>query len=367
MQQTSTSSDPYDVDDAIFLDTEALDSLEQAAYKASQGAPKAGSSTGVKPRVSQTYHHNVAPPKNGPAAQANKPAILSSSNRFSGHKAPQPINTEPRAAKSGFGWEYGGKRSMEGNVERHIENTRKRQEYWSRNTMNFVDPAQAQDEAFPPDIVMGENGYEMGENEVVDSHTSRPMGMPPASQNRRSEAAAVRRAAIKQATQSMANEPSNAAGPSHSRSVSANLEPPIVDKQFAAPARTLSRSVSAGFHPGPSAGPSRLPGRLSPIPSEDNASLPSSQGSLTRKTAIELAEERRRSQGLEREIVRLKKQLEARQASATTRPQRVTEGMKVALGENTEDLQDKLDELQNQLWRAKGEAETMRRAQKDAS
>ncbi|ORX37376.1 hypothetical protein BD324DRAFT_650973 [Kockovaella imperatae] len=344
-----TSSDPYDFDDDLFADTAALDQLEASALQASQAAPRS--------RVTQPYHHTVTKPK---------PSILSSNVTFSGRKAPQPINTEPRAGNSGFGWEYGGKRSIEGNVERHVENVNKRQAYWSNNqpggytTSNVIQ----EEESYRPDIVVGENGYELGEDEIVDSHTTRNFGVaPPASQSGRSEAAAARRAAIQQASQSIKQE-SNVAGPSHARSTSIDPGKLAPGRQFPGQARNFARSVSAGHHPSTTAQtfPSGGGSRLSPIPSEGSGSQTSSQGSLARKTAIQLEEEKRRAQALEQEIADLKKQLERRQRAEPARQkQAAQEGMEV----DSEDVAAKMDELKNQLWKAQGEAQTMRRAQKE--
>ena len=340
-----TSSDPYDFDDDLFADPQTLDQLEASALQASQ-APK--------PRVTQPYHHTVAKPK-------NPPSILSSGVKFSGRKAPQPINTEPRAGNSGFGWEYGGKRSIEGNFQRHIDNVRKRQEYWSNNEPNGY--ASREDESYRPDIVVGENGYELGENEVVDSHATRNLGLaPPASQSRTKEAAAARRAAILQASQSHNEDagPSNVAGPSQPRATSVEAQRYAPQRQ---PQRAFSRSISAGHHPMTAGLGAVRKGRLSPIPSEDTGSVASSQGSMARKTAIQLEEEKRRSETLEKEISRLKEQLQARRKEET---EAVEGRMDIdQAGPGPPEFQARFDQLQNELWKAKGEASTMRRAQKE--
>lgn len=350
-----TSSDPFDDDDDLFADLSALDKLEASALQASQ-APKS--------RVIQPYHHTIAKPK-------ATPSILSSTARFSGRKAPQPINTEPLAGNTGFGWEYGGKRSMEGNVQRHVENVKNRHENLSKDTNGLVPQSGGEEEIYQPDVVMGEQGYELGENEIVDSHTMRNIGAPPpASQAHQIEGAAARRAAIAQASQSFSNDASSIVGPSNTRDTSAGLEVLAPPQKFSAPTRSLSRSISAGHHPLPTTVAARAQIRFSPIPSEAEGSLLSSQGSLARKTAFQLDEEKKRSEALELEVAKLRTQLKARQnAEGTKNRERNDGGMNVNQEDNAvqEELQAKLDELQNQVWKAKGEAETIRRAQREVS
>ena len=348
-----TSSDPFDEDDELFADPTTLDQLEASAIQSSQAA---------KPRVTQPYHHTIAKPRAGPSTR-------SATATFSGRKAPQPINTEPRAGNSGFGWEYGGKRSIDGNRDRHVAAVNGRAQYWS----NRENPYGNDDDDDHPDIVMGEGGYEIGGPEVVDSHHTKTISAAPVDLERQSQAAAARRAAISAASQATREDsipPAVEAGPSHLRANSTTGFRPSagLPTKFPGPERTLSRSISAGHQP-IQRSVSRGPPALSPIPSQGTSSrpaLPSSQGSVARRNALALDEEKQKRLAAEKELAELREEMrKAKSATIEVNVSRMEVDGSEEDAVQSEDLQAQVKELQNQLWRAKGEAETIRRAQRD--
>jgi hypothetical protein len=87
----------------------------------------------------------------------------------------------------------------------------------------------------------------------------------------------------------------------------------------------------------------------------------SSQGSQARRSVLQLDDEKRRRGELEREVERLQAQLQA----SKTQPRHWTEGIQVDMG--TGNPEDKVRELQAQVWKAQGEAENIRRLQKTVS
>jgi len=352
-----TSSDPFDIDDDLFASPDALDSLEAHALQSTQTpapAPNPGPSQPRK-RTTQPYHHQIARP----------------SQTFSRRKEPAPLNTEPRAGNSGFGWEFGGKRSIDGNVERHIAAIGERAAYWSHGK-------ERREEEEYPDVVVGKNGkYEFGQDmedegeEVVDNHARMGMGLGTSqSQVRDPRGAAARREAIAAASASAGQTTTIFVRPPLSRSNSASSSPNITRQAAAGPSnpppppqppqkfaqRSLSRSVSAGSHP-----VSRPPSRINPLPPIASQSSQSSQGSATRRVAIELEEERRKREATEAQLKALQNQLLVeKNRIQESRKERETE----SLGDDPENW---MKELQAELYKAKGEAETMRRAQKDVS
>jgi hypothetical protein len=94
---------------------------------------------------------------------------------------------------------------------------------------------------------------------------------------------------------------------------------------------------------------------------------PASQGAAARRAVFELDEERRKREDLERQLDELKAQAASHQGMGKGRA--LWEGgEEVAEGDGTDaDMTKKIKELQTELWRAKGEAESVRRAQRDVS
>ncbi|WVW82510.1 hypothetical protein I302_104521 [Kwoniella bestiolae CBS 10118] len=397
-------SDPFDDDDDLFANPETLGLLKEVEDQAIQNSQKPPPS---KPRFSQPIRHVLAKPKNSPGSS-------SSSGNSRLKKEPRPINTEPGIrGGTGFGWEDGGKRSFD--VERHIGNVKKREAYWGTGNQQ----AEEEDESIPIDVVMDGSGrYELVNNRsntgsgdeaiITDKRRAQPsmlgeslglngsatgIGKPTRKQSE--DAIQARRRAMAAATSSnTSSEPfSNRQPMSKSNSTSTtNIVTSRLsnnnhvqlqntnDHKFNAN-RSLSRSVSAGAqifqrsngHSNAVAGPSRLP----TIPSEPSSQSrngssengnsrevsapPMSQGSAARAAAIELDIERRKRQELEAELAALRAQAQTQaQPSRSQVPRQEVEKQVI-----DSDDKDKVKELQNQLWAAKGEAEMIRRAQKE--
>lgn len=72
-----------------------------------------------------------------------------------------------------------------------------------------------------------------------------------------------------------------------------------------------------------------------------------------------LKKERERRIALETELARL------RAGTASSNTTTTANAQKVTAGDGGDDLEKKIKELQAQMWAAKGEAETIRRAQKE--
>ncbi|WWD17674.1 hypothetical protein CI109_102115 [Kwoniella shandongensis] len=393
-------SDPFDdEEDDFFANPETVDILnaveQRAIHQASQAPPS-------KTRSSQPYHHTLAKPR-------NSPKVLPTGGGRGGKqpiKEPRPLNTEPRAGGSGFGWEHGGKRSMDGAIERHIEAVKKKELYWASNAGR----REYEDEESPPvDVVMDASGkFELGgagdEGVVITDNrraqqnalgeslaaASSQSAIPLEKRKQSEDAVAARRRAIAEATAagsrvgngngglpprpplSRSNSASSGfAAPSPQAGPSRQFVPPSMnnantDSQKFSSNRSLSRSISAGVQvfnhrPNAAAGPSRLP----TIPSQSegfsnghDGPPPASQGSAARQAAIELERERQRRQELEAELTKLRLQAEKGQDRVQVENERPVNGA----GEGGE---GKIKELQAQVWAAKGEAETMRRAQRE--
>jgi hypothetical protein len=106
--------------------------------------------------------------------------------------------------------------------------------------------------------------------------------------------------------------------------------------------------------------------------------MPASQGTLARKAALELDEERRRREEAEDEVRRMKAELldkerkleeerEMREMEEDRKEKTATQARHVGQEEEGDDWKTRFQALQMDYYRAKGEAETMRRAQKDVS
>ncbi|KAK4684020.1 hypothetical protein P7C73_g6185, partial [Tremellales sp. Uapishka_1] len=155
-----------DFDDVSFdlsaADLQLLEIAEKQPYPLSTQAPTQGQNA-----AKQTYHHSVAPPSQGIRKSTPKlhqqPVASTSRSRY-----PTPLNTEPGRIGTGFGWEHGGKRSIDGNLARHVEATIKRDEYW------FGPNARDRADDEPMEVVVGPTGkYGIVEEDgggVVDNH-----------------------------------------------------------------------------------------------------------------------------------------------------------------------------------------------------
>jgi len=304
---------------------------------------------------------------------------------------------------------------MEGNVERHIAQIDKRQAYWSHGgRSNDAGPSrQGGDDESYPQITMKNGSYGLEAPEIVDNHARPNISFPPAKmeQQRREDdekkrqAAEARRAALTglpTPSGSAANGidvparrlpgpilPMNTAvagpGPSTTRNLTKTNSTPInhIAEKFSSN-RTISRSISAGqLHSKPVVtSVSRVPGpQLSPIPSSQSSQsiqIPASQGSMVRKAALELDEERRKREEAEAQLKRIKAELlqkeskfeeerERREMEMDRQDAATTQARQVKDEEGGEDWKVKFQALQGDYYRAKGEAESMRRAQKDVS
>jgi len=99
---------------------------------------------------------------------------------------------------------------------------------------------------------------------------------------------------------------------------------------------------------------------------------------MARKAALELDEEKRKREEVEDELKRIKAELlekerayeeerEKRDMEEDRGENRATQVRPVRQEEGSDDWKTKFQALQLDYYRAKGEAETMRRAQKDVS
>lgn len=350
-------SDPFD-DEAFFsdIDLSALEECEAQAIQATQVAGLKLQENGNSTR----YHHTVASPR---------PEL---------RKEPRPLNTEPRAGgKSTFGFGEGGKHTHPANEIRLVENVRKRKEYWGvprhDDGEEYDRPAVTVDPTGRYGLVVDHNeedGY--GDDDVVDLHApgarthalttngsfARPIDLG-------SQAAMARRAAITEAARNLSPIDSNFASSSSNqqgvpRHTGDPAHPLPRHSTMAGPSRVLSRSVSAGNHV---LAKSRqgAPRVLSPVLSQSSANHPpSSQGSQLRRSVLELEDERRQREGLEARI----KQLNYELAASKPAPRHWANGLPDN-GEEEIPSGHKIKSLQTDLWIAKGEAENMRRAQKE--
>ncbi|WWD09606.1 hypothetical protein V865_007734 [Kwoniella europaea PYCC6329] len=402
-------SDPFD-DDDLFDNPETLGLLEAVEERAIQASQKPS----TKPRFSQPIRHVLAKPKNLPSSSS------SSGNNSRLKKEPRPINTEPGIrGGTGFGWEEGGKRSFD--IDRHIGNVKKRESYWNGAGLKGEEE---DDESIPIDVIMDGSGkYELINNNrnnstgsgdeaiITDKRRAQPSmlgeslglngsgnGMSIQKRKQSEDAIQARRKAMAAAAASVSSEPfSNRQPMSKSNSTSTtniitsrlsnnnNQVHPHQrtheDQKFNAN-RSLSRSVSAGAqifnrsNANAIAGPSRLPtipcepssqsrnGSSENGDSREMSAPPMSQGSAARAAAIELEVERRKRQELEAELAALRTQAQA-QAQAQTQASRSQRPPQQDEGQGGVDVKEKIKELQSKVWAAKGEAEMIRRAQKE--
>jgi hypothetical protein len=317
-------SDPFD-DDGFFahIDFAALEAVEAQAITATQGVKK--------------------PSRPAPAASLKL------------QKDPRPINTEPRAGgKSTFGFGELGKHTHPANETRYVDGVEKRKQYWGLKR----DDDDEDGDGYPVVTIDSTGQYGLArddddDEQVVDTHAPGGRGV-----------AYTRAVALQRDTISTNTGPDNVAGPSRARPSSpikgmqSNQQSGPNGAAQAASSRILSRSASVGkqvFAPRPS----RLQPGLGPILSQSNGSQPtSSQGSQARRSVLLLDDEKRRREELEREVERLQTQLQASKSHS----RHWTDGLQVDMGPGKPE--DRVRDLQAQLWKASGEAETIRRLQK---
>lgn len=285
--------DPFD--DDFFDDPDALKAIEAAETLAL-------SSQVPLPRQSQRYHHTISAPRAAAPFGRRKDGTP---------RDPAPLNVTPGAVAGGFGWEHGGKRVVEGNVERHLAAIDQRQAYWRKEE----DP--------PMDMVVDSTGrYAREDDEVVDNR-HQPISESLASQVRRPpdpKSVQARRAAMAAAMEET-------------------------------PARPFARSVSAGSHlrPQPVAGPSRL----EPIASQSSQG---SQGGAVRKLHLDLENEKKKREELEKEIEKLRNVPK-------------TDGweIEVDVDLDEEERKKKIQALQLKVYEAEGRAATLERTKQKVS
>lgn len=301
---------------------------------------------------------------------------------------------------------------MEGNVERHIAQIVKRQAYWSHGGRSNDPGINGGEEESYPQITMKNGSYGLEAPDIVDKHARPNISFPPAKmeqqkredEEKKRQAAEARRAALMglptpiESAANGVNAPArrpgpvlttNSAvagpGPSTTRNLTKTNSTPNQQQAEKFPNnRTMSRSISAGqLHSRPiMTSVSRRPGPLlSPIlssQSSQSAQMPASQGSMARKAALELDEERRKREEVEEELQRIKAELlekerkfeeerERRELDIDRQERATVQAKQERKQEDGEDWKTKFQALQGDYYRAKGEAESMRRAQKDVS
>lgn len=349
-----TSSDSFDDDDFLAgIDLAELDGYEAQAFSATQaGKPPA------LPNDSRRSHHTV------PAVHADQV------------KEPRPINTEPRAGgQSTFGFGEGGKHGHPANQARYIDNVQKRKEYWGIRRDD-------DEEADVPTVTIDDAGrygllaepLDEDDEGVVDLHA--PGGGSSAYARRRmlanaapssSQGALARRLAIAQATRDMSGVVAHTDSLHSIRAKSVHdgrVDLPSGSNLIAKPARVLSRSVSVGDHI--LASTSRQGAGSNTIPSQSSQGpVPASQGTLLRRSVLELDEEKRRTVELEAKIETLSRELTMAKTQQQGKHAHWADGLTDRPRDHASE--DHLKKLQSDLWRAKGEAETMRRNQREVS
>lgn len=354
-------SDAYDDDDAFFDDPETLNLLvqvEERALQASQAQPKA----------------SQLPARNTVAADSygNRPKQLGARRTL-----PQPVNATSNIRAQ---WKppvpaaAGGSRSRHGEEPPPIDIV-------VDSTGRYDLAAGSADEAVVTDNRRSKSlalGARLGLGHGRSGSTSSVGGTARKSEGEdgRSTASEERRRAITQALSGAEAGTKTLSRSNSTSSITARLSyapapaPPPPSQPFN-PARQLSRSASVGSHAGSQVfgaanQPSPLQGnaRLPPIPSSGGGS--GSQGGQRQRYGNVQAEEllkkeRERRIALETELARLR----AGTASSNTAAATTANAQKVTAGDGGDDLEKKVKELQAQIWAAKGEAETIRRAQKE--
>ena len=386
-------SDPYD-DLDFDIDDTALGEIAniEAHYTASQAAPQPDHRNYNHPApqnatASSSKHHTIAQPRNaGPSTNNVRPPQVTGPGgmapapfgrtKAGKSRAPAPLNTTPGVTGTGFGWEHGGKRSMDANLPRNLAAIDERQAYWYGKDPvaggTAVEDAAASSQHVNTTHRQGHSRSTSAqavtpieeEDQVLDAHNAAESLQPIAPRLSRASrepsegARAARAAAIAQA-----------AGPARPA--------PLIKRSF-------SRSASTGSHilngrPQPMAGPSRL----SPIPDAPASQTSSQQssGALLRRTHLELESYKDREKALHQRIA----ELEARNpapVAATQRQRGIEDGMELPSATQAawtanipvdvdftdpEAVKKKLRELQAEVYTQKGAVTNIRKQLKDVS
>jgi len=274
-----------------------------------------------------------------------------------------------------------------------------RQQYWGAggrsSTTNGRSRGQEngdEDDEEPPMVEMNPNGTyrHVPTPDVVDKHAKPSIALPAARRNEDPASVAAgaeaRRRAMMAAMQldnGAINGTASATagpGPSTVRQMTKSTSGPLQHLQqqhnssqrFPNPnSRTLSRSISAGHHPisKPINYPSRaMSPQLAPIPAGSSQSTPpASQGSLARKAALEADSIRLAKEALEKELARVKRELEDERLKAEAREKRENEAAirdeteRKPLGDDDVDWKKKYEEERNKLFTSEGAASSVRR------
>lgn len=373
-------SDLYDDDDDFFDNPETLNLLvqvEERALQASQAQPKASQLPLRHDTVATDNYSNGRPKLLGTRRTLPQPQNATSNTR-SQWKPPVPAGV-------------GGSKSG------HAEDEPPPIDIVMDGTGRYdlANPAGSSEEAVVTDNRRSKSlapgarlGLGHGRSGSASSIGTAPRGSQ--GQDGRSAASEERRRAITQALSggdggkvlSRSNSTSSitASRPSHAPAAPGQTSappPPHRGSHAFNPTRQLSRSASVGSHAGSqvfgggvSNRPSPLQGnvRLLPIPSGGGSQGSQNQG-YGNNQAEGLKKERERRVALEMELARLRAGAGAAanpilSASVSTNANS-SNAQKVGGGAEADDLEKKIKELQAQMWAAKGEAETIRRAQKE--
>lgn len=386
-------SDLYDDDDDFFDNPETLNLLvqvEERALQASQAQPMA-SQLPLKHNTVATDNYSSGRPKQLGTRRTLAQPQNATSNTRSQWKPPIPAGVG-----AGAGAGIGGSKSGHGEDEPPpIDIVMD-----GAGRYDLANPAGSGEEAVVTDnrrsksLALGARlGLGHGRSGSTSSIGTAPRGSQ--GQDGRSAASEERRRAITQALSggeggkvlSRSNSTSSitAPRPSHTPAAPGQASappPPHRGSHAFNPTRQLSRSASVGSHAGSqvfggggvSNRPSPLQGnvRLLPISSGGGSQGSQNQG-YGNNQAEELKKERERRVALEMELARLRPgagaaanpiPIPSASVSVSTNAN-ASNGPKVTVGPEADDLEKKVKELQAQMWAAKGEAETIRRAQKE--
>ncbi|XAO25298.1 hypothetical protein I312_104120 [Cryptococcus bacillisporus CA1280] len=373
-------SDLYDDDDDFFDNPETLNLLvqvEERALQASQAQPKASQLPLRHDTVATDNYSNGRPELLGTRRTLPQPQNATSNTR-SQWKPPVPAGVG--GSKSGHAEDEPPP------IDIVMDGTGR---YGLANPAGSSEEAVVTDNRRSKSLALGARlGLGHGRSGSASSIGTAPRGSQ--GQDGRSAASEERRRAITQALSggdggkvlSRSNSTSSitASRPSHAPAAPGQTSappPPHRGSHAFNPTRQLSRSASVGSHAGSqvfgggvSNRPSPLQGnvRLLPIPSGGGSQGSQNQG-YGNNQAEGLKKERERRVALEMELARLRAGAGAAanpilSASVSTNANS-SNAQKVRGGAEADDLEKKIKELQAQMWAAKGEAETIRRAQKE--
>lgn len=385
-------SDLYDDDDDFFDNPETLNLLvqvEERALQASQAQPKASQLPVRHHTVTADNYDNGRPKQLGTRRTLPQPQNATSNTR-SQWKPPIPAGVGAGAGASIGGCKSGHGEDEPPPIDIVMDGTGR---YDLANPAGSAEEAVVTDNRRSKSLALGARlGLGHGRSGSTSSIGTAPRGSQ--GQDGRSAASEERRRAITQALSggeggkvlSRSNSTSSITAPRPSHAPAApgqtSAQPPLLRGSHAFnPTRQLSRSASVGsqagsqvFGGGVSNRPSSLQGnvRLLPIPSGGGSQSSQNQG-YGNNQAEELKKERERRVALETELARLRAGAGAAanpnpnpnaSASVSTNTN-ASNAQKVTAGAKAGDLEKKIKELQAQMWAAKGEAETIRRAQKE--